>query len=447
MASFGPSNTEDECKWSIEEVYFQLLPIAYFTPNNIQRTFPTWPSPNSQRELLDLFNPSKCVLLTQFEEDAARYEPPLSYRKAVFRLLEKQIQTLFLQQQDDQRKQGCSDAKDDEEEEEMFADEFIEHCMMLMNQSTTQVPSDVVDLYGDELEDAQHIGYASYAVPFYKDCITLPSSSSSRHARIPICVKKTFNQVGTKVWGAGLFLAELFQYMSREPYPDQVQESNVNNQQIGISSLWKDKVILELGAGVGITGILIGRGLPSLYQPKSVIMTDCFEEVMNILRHNIDQLPTSITSSLSPESQFCELLADTIDWNTITTDGIQKYQANCMIAADCTYSEDLNLLLISVFEKYLCQSHDQYRNVFEKIMPLNRDEFLPTSLLQYNIPFVLIACTIRHPDTFQHFVTNLNAHEGFQVFDVSQSAHSLVKQPLYEYDFRSNIRLFCILAK
>lgn len=421
MASFNPTNPEEIYKWSIVEAYFQLLPVAYFSVDNIRRLLPSWPSPAAQRVLLTLLNPCNHSFLTNTKDDVKQYIPPLSYRRAVFRVFEKQIRYLPPPIEEPQEDEDEDDFK------EVYADELVDYCMELLNESTSKVPSSAVSLYGDTHEDAAHIGYASYAVPFYDSPNNTHNHTEHPH-RIPICIKKTFTQVGTKIWGAGLFLAEVFQYMTF------LQDTNVG--------VWKDKVVLELGAGVGITGILIGRGLPVTLQPKRIILTDCFEEVMNILHHNIACLPIA-----TEENRLCELIGDAIDWSTVSPEQIHGYEADCLIAADCTYSEDLNLLLIELFQVYLSKRTSSVACSDVDEIAQQRKTFLPIYLLQQHIPFVLIACTIRHPDTFEHFVKNLYAVESLQVYDVSEMAHELNCKPLYEYDFRSNIRLFCIVGK
>lgn len=47
--------------------------------------------------------------------------------------------------------------------------------------------------------------------------------------------------------------------------------------------VFKDKKVVELGSGVGFTGITIAK----YCQPRSIILSDCHEDVMNTIDKNI----------------------------------------------------------------------------------------------------------------------------------------------------------------
>jgi hypothetical protein len=109
--------------------------------------------------------------------------------------------------------------------------------------------------------------------------------------------------------------------------------------------------------------------------------------------------------------------------------------------ADCTYSEDLNLSLLDLFRDYLdpnridkVNQHQNSANKLQsKLWKCRADEseegyikFLPLELLQQGIRFVLIICTIRNYETFQHFLYHLGkCSETLQYADLTQQVKDL----------------------
>ncbi len=377
----------------LHELFLQLAAIPSY--HSALRAI-GWPSLGAQRQLVEDFNPRNYAFLASKKRaDNSTFSPPISYQRAIFRYLEKSIEDL---------EWGLEKVE--------YDDDFIENCVMVMGKS---FEGSMLRIFFSGDIDPKDIGYASYPL--------LYSGNTPPQPRIPFLVKRAFHQVGTKVWGAGLFLAELFQYMT-----------------IDCNDVWRGKVLFELGSGVGITGILVGRGLPSNLQPHRIIMTDCFDEVLNILNHNI-----SLIDSSEDNEAVCDLSSEYCNWSSpssILCSQLKMHSPHCIFAADCTYSEDLNLLLISLFELYLttnCSTSEEPQEVVKS--------FLPTFLLKNGVMFVLIACTIRHPDTFNHFKEHLFASPLLQVADISEDAHKIISTPLYTYDFRENIRLFCITAR
>lgn len=71
------------------------------------------------------------------------------------------------------------------------------------------------------------------------------------------------NEVGLRPWESAFFLAE---YLMANP------------------ALTKGKKVLELGAGVGLVGLVAGLWC----QASGVIFTDCDGEVLKYLRHNVE---------------------------------------------------------------------------------------------------------------------------------------------------------------
>lgn len=77
--------------------------------------------------------------------------------------------------------------------------------------------------------------------------------------------------------------------------------------------------ILELGAGVGLTGIKCAKAIPN----SSVILTD-LEQAMGLLRKNIEV------------NNARNAVAQPLDWGA-DTDTKRIKQVDLILAADCVY--------------------------------------------------------------------------------------------------------------
>lgn len=242
---------------------------------------------------------------------------------------------------------------------------------------------------------------------------------------IPIGIKRRHNEVGTKAWTAGIFLTELVQRMV---HPGRQQQ------------VWSNKRILELGAGVGITGLVLARGLPGDQQPAHVVVSDYPSEVMDLLRDNTQHL------SHWDEADRCTVSAEMINWSQVTDagcPGVALEEFDCILAADCTYSEDLNQLLVKLFDVYFTLSRPRTVSV-----QMSADDFLPNCLLERGEPFVLIACTERNAVTFQHFLGLLEQSACCKGVDVTSIAHKLNSPPFYvPSEDRALVRLLCIVSR
>eukprot|EP01032_Pedospumella_encystans_P012342 gene12342-14287_t len=256
----------------VPSLVLQLAPAASII--DFIHQIPNWPSLSAQEEL--------CKMLTM--EHLVRYPPPAKGYKYLFKCIEKDIISLH-------NSEDSVLGSDD-----LFSETFME---MMVEAQTSVV-------------DADNSGYLSFK------SVLLPG------VYVPIKVIQSHNQVGTKVWGAGVFLGELLQYKT---------------------NLLAGQIVLELGAGVGITGLLLGRAIPAKEQPEKVIMTDFHHEVVDLLAHNVD-----INASAEDP---CILEADLLDWSTVTSSDYLRYNARIMIVADCTYSESGNVNLVSAFKTFL----------------------------------------------------------------------------------------------
>ncbi|XP_015498734.1 protein-lysine N-methyltransferase EEF2KMT [Parus major] len=159
-------------------------------------------------------------------------------------------------------------------------------------------------------------------------------------------------------------------------------------------SVFRDRTILELGSGIGFTGIAICKSC----QPRRFIFSDCHPQVLRQLGENIRLngfIPEpDMTWSIQTESQGqkvegekCQnpkVIVAELDWSSVTEKQLLGVRADVVIAADVVYDPEIILALIGMLQK------------------------LSTSRADRKAPEVFIASTIRNPDTFQLFQAELD---------------------------------------
>ncbi|NWV34285.1 EF2KT methyltransferase, partial [Grantiella picta] len=159
-------------------------------------------------------------------------------------------------------------------------------------------------------------------------------------------------------------------------------------------TVFRDRTILELGSGIGFTGIAICKTC----QPRTFVFSDCHPRVLQQLGENLRLngfIPEpGVTWSIQTESQGQEMEGENcqtpkvivaeLDWGSVTEKQLLDLRADVVIAADVVYDPEINLALIGMLQK------------------------LSTSRADRKAPEVFIACTIRNPDTYQLFQAELD---------------------------------------
>ena len=153
-----------------------------------------------------------------------------------------------------EREAGC------QIEDEALAELIAEHAFG--PSSLAAGPTTGGGMGGGDAPDPDAHGYVSFQVPHNGNSRTCTSSSPDEDI-VGIRVYPHHNDVGIrKVWEAGACLAEFL-----IAHPDQI----------------RDKKVLELGAGVGLTGIVAA----ALCQVRHLHMTDYTEACLDNMEHNI----------------------------------------------------------------------------------------------------------------------------------------------------------------
>lgn len=138
------------------------------------------------------------------------------------------------------------------------------------------------------------------------------------------------------------------------------------------SHIFKNKTVLELGSGVGLTGIVVCRSS----SPTKYIFSDCHQTVLQRLRDNVTNCLTNCHCNNVP------VCVEQLDWQTVSDEQLQRIHADTIIAADVVYDPDI----ISCLVKLLAR--------------------LSNCKVQES-PDVYIASTVRNPQTYDCFKTEL----------------------------------------
>ncbi|OXB52488.1 hypothetical protein ASZ78_005430, partial [Callipepla squamata] len=151
--------------------------------------------------------------------------------------------------------------------------------------------------------------------------------------------------------------------------------------------------VLELGSGVGFTGLAICKTC----NPKTYIFSDYHHCVLKQLRENIHlngfTLEPETVSAAQADGQGQEaegqkyqqpqLIVAELDWGSATEKQLLGLQADVVLAADVVYDPEVTLSLIGMLQKFSTLRADRK-------------------------PEVYIALTVRNPDTHQLFQAGLD---------------------------------------
>ncbi|NXG80303.1 EF2KT methyltransferase, partial [Baryphthengus martii] len=190
---------------------------------------------------------------------------------------------------------------------------------------------------------------------------------------------------------------------------------------MGNSAVFSNRTVLELGSGIGFTGIAICKAC----SPKTYVFSDCHPGVLKQLTENIHLngfvLGPETPPRIQPESRGHEaeatncpkpkLIVAELDWGSVTQKQLLDLQPDVIVAADVVYDPEIILALINMLQK------------------------LSTSRADREPPEVYIASTIRNPDTHHLFQAELDkAGIGWQIIP----AHG---NGIFLYDVQPNVTI------
>ncbi|NXL68286.1 EF2KT methyltransferase, partial [Chordeiles acutipennis] len=233
------------------------------------------------------------------------------------------------------------------------------------HESTAAEPLDeLYDTLADVLNEEEESTncYKNYLLP-RGECVTLSESVAIISA----------GTTGLVTWDAALHLAE---WAMENP------------------TVFSNRTVLELGSGIGFTGIAICKTC----NPKTYIFSDYHRCVLQQLTENICLngfvLEPATTQDIQRECQGQEpeatnyqkpkLIVAELDWSSVTEKQLLDLQPDVIVAADVVYDPEIILALIGVLQK---------------LSPARADR---------KPPEVYIAFTIRNPDTYHLFQAELD---------------------------------------
>ncbi|KAM8723392.1 protein-lysine N-methyltransferase EEF2KMT isoform 1-T1 [Acanthopagrus schlegelii] len=176
----------------------------------------------------------------------------------------------------------------------------------------------------DELYDAlAEVVGAEDTTECYKSYILPGGDAVSLLENVALISEGT---TGLVTWEAALYLAEWA----------------LDHQQV-----FTGRTVLELGSGVGLTGVTICRSC----SPNRFVFSDCHSSVLHKLRSNV-QLNGLTEPTVSVEE---------MDWTAATEERIKRIGPDVVIAADVVYDPDVVGSLVKLLSKILsCSSAEVF---------------------------------------------------------------------------------------
>ncbi|XP_051487929.1 protein-lysine N-methyltransferase EEF2KMT [Apus apus] len=184
--------------------------------------------------------------------------------------------------------------------------------------------------------------------------------------------------------------------------------------------LFSDRTVLELGSGIGFTGIAICKTC----NPKTYIFSDCHHQVLKQLRENIclnglvlepeasGHAPAELQGleAGAANNQKPQVVVAKLDWGSVTEKQLVGLQPDVIIAADVVYDPEVTSALIGMLQK------------------LSPSQAATT-------PEVYVAFTIRNQDTYLLFQAQLDkAGIGWQIIPAHSNTGVL-------YDVQPNVTI------
>ncbi|KAM9016089.1 protein-lysine N-methyltransferase EEF2KMT isoform 1-T1 [Ara ararauna] len=218
-------------------------------------------------------------------------------------------------------------------------------------------------------EESTHC-YKHYLLPA-GECVTLSES-------VAVISEGT---TGLVTWEAALHLAE---WALQNP------------------SSFRNRTVLELGSGIGFTGIAICKTC----NPKTYIFSDYHHRVLQQLKENIClngfvlEPEAAQQIHLESEGQKAEganhqnpkVIVAELEWGSVTEKQLLALQPDVIIAADVVYDPEIIGALVGLLQQF------------------------STSRADRKPPEVYIASTVRNPDTYHLFQAQLDkAGIGWQI--------------------------------
>ncbi|XP_042720434.1 protein-lysine N-methyltransferase EEF2KMT [Lagopus leucura] len=145
--------------------------------------------------------------------------------------------------------------------------------------------------------------------------------------------------------------------------------------------VFTNRTVLELGSGVGFTGLVICKTC----NPKTYVFSDCHHGVLKQLTENIrlngftlepeTTNPAQGQEAEGQEYQQPKLLVAELDWGSVTEQQLLALHADVIIAADVVYDPEVTLALIGVLQKFSTSRADRKPDIYVALTVRNADTY------------------------------------------------------------------------
>ncbi|KAM3917608.1 protein-lysine N-methyltransferase EEF2KMT [Leptodactylus fuscus] len=179
--------------------------------------------------------------------------------------------------------------------------------------------------------------------------------------------------------------------------------------------LFNNRTILELGSGIGLTGLVVCKSC----SPKKYTFSDYHQKVLQQLKENIQLNGFTLSEEHSGPSESLKtvLSVTELDWESVTEQELVNLEADLVIASDVVYDPEI----LTSFSRVL-------KKLFHCTKAGNNLE-------------VYVASTIRNPETYRLFQTTLdNTGLSWQVLPDH-------KKTLFVYDKNSTVQILKLTLK
>ena len=168
-------------------------------------------------------------------------------------------------------------------------------------------------------------------------------------------------------------------------------------------------------------------------------MTDYDQTVLENLANNIQ-----LNFPWQQNAESSMVSARALDWSMLSELNVQSMNADIILAADCTYSEDTNTHLVNCIRLFLEIKNASRTNCVLNNNAIDGSLSAVESIVSKGIPFAVVACTVRNPATYNDFIGKLNQTIGLSWSDETEWALAVVPKPIYYYENRSQIKVIVV---
>jgi protein-lysine N-methyltransferase EEF2KMT len=202
------------------------------------------------------------------------------------------------------------------------------------------------------------------------------------YATIGLKVNPHHNEVGLRMWESGYLLTE---FLLAHP------------------SISKNKTILELGAGLGLTGIVASRCCGA----STTVLTDCAMDVLDNLRQTCSMNDMKVTEGAAAATVISKnnvIKVEYLDWlngGDAAKESIGSF-VDVILAADVLYDPFVVPHFVNILESLLLQTFSPQciaEEEEEEEDPCSTSASPPST----SSPIALVAATLRNPSTLALF--------------------------------------------